>query len=77
MHPEERVKAHINRIKKMGLVLILLAIVFSTVAFLVPIDELHYWSSTRNKEGIYVLSAFIGFLGLYCFGAVWRRGNFI
>ncbi len=74
---EKRVKEQLNRLKKMGWILIGLAATFSGSAYILPHDETSYWLSSAGKEGFYVLSTFFFFLGLYCLGAIWRRRNFI
>jgi|GEM_PF-3899480 len=77
MKLEKQTKEHFMRVKRMGTILFSLAFFFSLLAYLLPTDESVFWLSTSNKEGVYVLSAFFCFLGLYCWGGVWRGKNFI
>lgn len=77
MLPEHRAREHLSRLRTMGIGFIILAIVFSLTVYILPTDESNYWLSSINKEGVYVISAFFAFLGLYCLGALWRRRNFI
>ncbi len=77
MSLEKRVQEQLSRLKKTGWAFLILATVFSGTAFLLPTNEMNYWLSSNGKEGFYVLSAFFVFLGLYCFGAIWRRRHFI
>lgn len=69
MHPEQRIKAESYRLKKMGVTLIILAIGFNLSAYFIAPE--------KSQEGIFPISALLGFLGFYCLGAVWRRKNFI
>ena len=77
MSLEQLRKAHLFRLKKMGISLIGLAVCFSLLAYFLPTDETNYWLSSDNKEGVYVLSTFFCFLGIYCLGAIWRKRTFI
>lgn len=63
-------------LKKMGWCLILFALFVSTIAYFLPSEQTVYWLSSTGKQGFYVLSGLFVFLGLYCFGAVWRRSRF-
>lgn len=77
MDIEKRLREESGRLRKMGWNFLGLATLFSTIAYFSPDDETSYWLSVDGKEGFYVLSAFLVFLGFYCFGAIWRRQNFI
>lgn len=77
MFPDKRVKEHLERLKRMGVGFFCLAVLFSLTAYLLPNDETIYWLSSRNKEGIYALSALFVFFGLYCLGARWRKRHFV
>ncbi|CUI17497.1 putative membrane protein [Candidatus Protochlamydia naegleriophila] len=77
MDPEKRLKEQVKRLKTMGLALLGLAISFSLLAYFIPTNETLYWLSSRNKEGVYAISGFLAFLGIYCLGATWRRQHFI
>ncbi len=77
MEPEKRLKEQTKRLKMMGYTLLGLAIFFSLLIFFIPTNESIYWLSSRNKEGVYVLSGFLAFLGVYCLGATWRKQHFL
>jgi hypothetical protein len=74
MSQEQRVKAENDRLKKMGSILIFMAISFSLSAYIIPPNSMKGFFCA---EGVYAVSGFFGFLGLYCFGGAWRRRNFI
>lgn len=77
MNIKNRVQEQVTRLKKMGGTFLALAALFAGTTYFLPADQTTYWLSVEGKEGFYVLSTFFVFLGLYCFGAVWRRQNFI
>ncbi len=76
MQPEKRMQEQAGRLKFMGWIFIGLALFCSTCAYFIPTNEAIFLLSSRNKEGVYVLSGFFFFLGLYCLGAIWRRRHF-
>lgn len=77
MSLEKRVQEQISRLRKMGWTLLGLAVLSSGITYFLPHDETNYWLSYDGKQGMYVLSAFFFFLGLYCLGAIWRRRSFL
>ncbi len=77
MSLEKRVKAQVNRLRKMAWSFLILAAVISGSVYLLPANETSYWLSIKGKEGFYILSSLFFFFGFYCFGAIWRRQNFI
>ena len=70
---EKRVQDHSHRLKIMGGTFIGLALLFSVLTYLLPMNENNYWLSSHGKQGFYVLSAGLFFLGCYCLGATYRR----
>lgn len=74
---EKRIQEELSRLKKMGWVFLIIAIVVSLGTYLLPDNQSIYWLSTDGKKGFYVLSAFFIFLGFYCWGAIWRKRTFI
>lgn len=70
-------KERMKRLQKMGSFFIALAFLFSLSALLTPtasFTDLHtLWLSAEQKEGVYVMSTLFFFLGIYCFGGIWRK----
>ena len=61
----------------MGWTFIVLAAITCAIVYLLPNNQTNYWLSHDGKQGFYVLSAFLAFLGLYCLGAIWRKKHFL
>jgi len=77
MHLPKHLQEHLAQLKKMGFILIGLALFFSLTAYFLPTDETLFWLTKTSKKGVYVISIFFCFLGLYCLGAIWRKRHFI
>lgn len=77
MSLEKRIEEEALRLKTMGWAFLLLAAFACSFVYLLPDSDAFYLLSVEGKKGFYVLSAFFGFLGVYCLGAVWRRRNYL
>ena len=71
----KRIAEQIAQLKRMGWSLIIMATTVTIINALLPHQEDSYWLSNEGKQGFYTLSGLFFFLGLYCFGALWRRRN--
>lgn len=63
------------RLRKMGIILLSLALIFSLSTFLLGEHILAF--IPFDPTGAYALSGLFAFLGIYCFGGAWRRRNWI
>ena len=64
-------------LKRMGWTFIALGALTSAIIFFMPSISTNYWLSPEGKQGFYVLSGFLVFLGLYCLGAIWRKKHYL
>lgn len=70
---EKQHREHQSRLKKMAIAFLSLPFFVISVTYFLPNDESSYWFSKTGKEGFYVLSSFLIFLGIYCLGSINRE----